>query len=235
MASDVPDRSGVEPSTGGLAWGQELAVPRRSKYTHLDNYPEYGGGEGWSSPTATTMVMEYFGVVPPRGDMDWIEAGYTDPQVAHAARSTWDHAFEGAGNWSFNTAYAASFRQLDAYTTRLRSLDDIERFIDAGIPVVTSQSFAEDELDGAGYSTAGHLMVVTGFTDDGDVVVNDPAAVSNASVRRVYDREQFEQVWLRTQRPLAGGGIGAGPGGIVYIIKPYEHDLPDAAGPDESW
>jgi hypothetical protein len=235
MASDVPDRSDVEPSTGGSAWGQELNVPRRSKYTHLDNYPEYGGGAGWSSPTATTMVMEYFGVMPPRADMDWIEAGYTDPQVAHAARSTWDHAFEGAGNWSFNTAYAASFRQLDAYTTRMRSLEDIESFIDAGIPVITSQSFTEHELDGAGYSTSGHLVVVTGFTEDGDVVVNDPAAASNSTVRRVYEREQFEHVWLRTQRPLPNGGVGSGPGGIVYVIKPHEHELPEADGPDNPW
>ncbi|WP_207782866.1 C39 family peptidase [Phytoactinopolyspora limicola] len=235
MASNIPPRTSVPPSAGGEAWGEELAVPRRSKYTHLDNYPEYGGGEGWSSPTATTMVMEYFGVMPPRSHMAWIEAGYKDPQVAHAARMTWDHAFEGAGNWPFNTAYAASFRQLDAFITRLRSLDDIERFIAAGIPVITSQSFSIDELDGAGYSTSGTLMVVVGFTDGGDVIVNDPAAESTAGVRRIYDREQFEQVWLRTRRVLPGDDVGTGSGGIVYVIKPYQHELPAPTGQDHAW
>lgn len=237
MASDVPDRLTVEPSTGGLAWGEELAVPRRSKSAHRDDYPEFGGGESWSSPAATTMVMEYFGVMPPREDMAWIDAGYTDPQVAHAARMTWDDAFEGTGNWSFNTAYAASFLKLDAFVTRLRSLEDIERFIDAGIPVTTSVSFREGELTGAGYGTAGHMMVVTGFTEDGDVIANDPAAGSNESVRRVYDRDQFEQVWLRTRRYLAGGEVASGSGGIAYIIQPYQDDLPDAelAGQSVPW
>ncbi|MEK8108537.1 hypothetical protein NKG94_33540 [Micromonospora sp. M12] len=32
--------------------------------------------------------------------------------------------------------------------TRLHSLDELERFIAAGIPVVTSQSFLASELDG---------------------------------------------------------------------------------------
>lgn len=237
MVSNVPERSTVEPSVGGLAWGEELAVPRRSKNTHGAKHPELGGSDAWSSPAATTMVMEFFGVLPPREDMGWIDAGYTDPQVAHAARMTWDDTLEGTGNWSFNTAYAASFLQLDAFVTRLRSLTDVEQLIHAGIPVATSVSFSEGELDGAGYGTAGHMMVVTGFTTDGDVIVNDPAAGSNTSVRRVYDRGQFEQVWLRTRRHLTGGKVASGPGGIAYIIKPYSDDLPDAelAGQSSPW
>ncbi|NED98175.1 peptidase C39 family protein [Phytoactinopolyspora alkaliphila] len=227
MASRVPARTEVEPSAGGIAWGEQLAVPQRSKNIHPAELEEFGGGPDWSSPAAVTMVLEYFGVVPARADMAWIEPGYTDPQVAHAAKMTWDHAFRGTGNWSFNTAYASSFPELEAFVTRLHSLDDVERLIDAGIPVVTSQSFREGELDGAGYATSGHLMVVTGFTENGDVIVNDPAARSNVSVRRVYDREQFEKVWLRTVRPLADGELGSGSGGVVYIIKPHHLDLPD--------
>ncbi|PSL06914.1 peptidase C39-like protein [Haloactinopolyspora alba] len=234
MASHVPERFAVEPSRGSIAWGTELDVPRRSQNIHSGNYPEYGGGgEVWCSPASTTMVMEYFGAGPSSTEMDWIEPGYTDPQVAHAARVTWDHAYQGAGNWPFNTAYAASSGKLDAFVTRLRSLDDLERLIAAGIPVVTSQSFTADELDGAGYGTAGHLFVVVGFTADGDVVVNDPAADSNDSVRRVYPREQFERVWLRTQRRLADGSVAGGSGGIAYVIRPYDVPLPD--GGHGSW
>ncbi|WP_051426207.1 peptidase C39 family protein [Jiangella gansuensis] len=229
MASDVPERFAVEPSEGGIAWGTELDVPRRSQNIHAGSYPEYGGGGAvWCSPASTTMVMEYYGVTPSNDDMAWIEPGYTDPQVAHAARMTWDHEYGGAGNWPFNTAYAAAVGGLDAFVTRLGSLDDVERLIAAGIPVVTSQSFRQDELDGAGYDTNGHLFVVVGFTDDGDVIVNDPASPSNETVRRVYQREQFEQVWLRTQRRTADGETAGGSGGVAYVIHPVDEALPAA-------
>jgi hypothetical protein len=227
MASRVPARQDVDTSVGGIAWGEQLAVPQRSKNIHPGDFPEFGGGSEWASPAAVTMVLEFYGVVPARADMAWIEPGYTDPQVAHAAKMTWDHTFEGAGNWSFNTAYASSFPELEAFVTRLHSLDDVERLVGAGIPVVTSLSFRQGELDGAGYGTSGHSMVVTGFTEDGDVIVNDPGARSNATVRRVYHREQFERVWLRTVRPLTEGELGSGSGGIVYIIKPHDVDLPE--------
>lgn len=234
MASNVPDRFEVAPSEGGIAWGTELDVPRRSQNIHSGNYPEYGGGgEVWCSPTSTTMVMEYYGFRPSRRDLAWIEPGYTDPQVAHAARMTWDYTYEGAGNWPFNAAYAASFLGLDGFVTRLHSLDDIERLVAAGIPVITSQSFLESELDGAGYGTAGHLFVVVGFTEDGDVIVNDPASSSNASVRHVYPREQFEEIWLRTKRYNASGNVAGGSGGVAYIIKPYWVSLPE--GGNGAW
>ena len=61
-------------------------------------------------------------------------------------------------------------------------------------------------------------MVVTGLTETGDPVVNDPAAPSNAEVRRVYDRAQFERAWL------------GGSGGIVYVIAPPATALPPSPG-----
>jgi hypothetical protein len=59
------------------------------------------------------------------------------------------------------------------YVTRLRSFTGAEEFIRAGIPLIISASFDNEQLDGAGYGTNGHLGVVAGFTDSGDVVVND--------------------------------------------------------------
>ena len=38
--------------------------------------------------------------------------------------------------------------------------------------------------------------MIVGFTDDGDVIVNDPAAPRNRGVRRTYDRGQFEDAWV---------------------------------------
>ncbi|MFD2763783.1 C39 family peptidase [Micromonospora eburnea] len=231
MSSNVPDRFTVTPSKGGIAWGVELPVPARSQMIHRGNYPEWGGGgQVWCSPTSTTMVLEYYGKVPSTEDMSWITPGYTDPQVAYAARMTWDHEYEGAGNWPFNTAYAASFPGIDARVTRMHSLDEVERFIKAGIPVITSQSFLGEELDGSNYGTSGHLFVVVGFTADGDVIVNDPASSSNAEVRNVYKREQFEQIWLRTKRYRANGTVAGGSGGIAYLIKPTNKAWPVVPG-----
>ncbi|MEH0971890.1 peptidase C39 family protein [Micromonospora sp. CPCC 205546] len=231
MSSNVPDRFTVEPSAGGIAWGKELAVPRYSQNIHTGHYPEYdGGGQAWCSPTSTTMVIEYWGRKASEEDTSWVDPTYPDPTVNHAARMVYDYQYDGAGNWPFNTAYAASFPGLEARVTRLHSLDEVERFIAAGIPVVTSQSFLASELDGAGYGTSGHLFVVVGFTAEGDVIVNDPASSSNEAVRNVYPREQFEQIWLRTKRTNASGGVSGGSGGVVYLIKPTLKPWPKVAG-----
>ncbi|MEV0879352.1 C39 family peptidase [Micromonospora echinofusca] len=231
MSSNVPDRFTVEPSAGGIAWGKELAVPRYSQNIHTGHYPEYdGGGQAWCSPTSTTMVIEYWGRKASEEDTSWVDPTYPDPTVNHAARMVYDYQYDGAGNWPFNTAYAASFPGLEARVTRLHSLDEVERFIAAGIPVVTSQSFLASELDGAGYGTSGHLFVVVGFTAEGDVIVNDPASSSNEAVRNVYKREQFEQIWLRTKRTNASGGVSGGSGGVVYLIKPTLKPWPKVAG-----
>ncbi|NES13346.1 MULTISPECIES: C39 family peptidase [Micromonospora] len=231
MSSNVPDRFTVTPSKGGIAWGTELPVPRYSQNIHRGEYPEYdNGGEAWCSPTSTEMVVEYWGRKPTAEDTAWVDPSYADPTVDHAARMTYDYEYEGAGNWPFNTAYAASFPGLDARVTRLHSLDEVERFIKAGIPVVTSQSFLAEELDGANYGTSGHLFVVVGFTADGDVIVNDPASSSDEAVRNVYKRSQFEQIWLRTKRHRANGSVAGGSGGIAYLIKPADRPWPVVPG-----
>ncbi|MEU6206178.1 C39 family peptidase [Micromonospora musae] len=231
MSSNVPDRFTVPPSAGHIAWGVELPVPRYSQNVHSGHYPEYdGGGEAWCSPTSTEMVVEYWGRQPSAADTAWVDPTYPDPTVNHAARMTYDYAYDGAGNWPFNTAYAASFPGLEGRVTRMHSLDEVERFIAAGIPVVTSQSFLASELDGANYGTSGHLFVVVGFTADGDVIVNDPASSSNDVVRNVYQREQFEQIWLRTKRINASGGVSGGSGGIAYLIKPVNKPWPRVPG-----
>ncbi len=85
-----------------------------------------------------------------------------DPQVDHSARSVFDYAYDGAGNWPFNTAYAGT-RGMDGFVTRLRSLTEAEQFIKAGIPLIASLSFKKGDLPGAGYGTNGHLMVIVGF------------------------------------------------------------------------
>ncbi|NEY34818.1 peptidase C39 family protein [Streptomyces sp. PRKS01-65] len=219
MGSDVPDRFTVPASTPGLA--RELAVPRYSQEIHKGRYPEYdNGGEAWCSPTSSQMIIEYWGGRLTEEQLAWVDPSYTDPQVCHAARYTYDHQYGGCGNWPFNTAYAATFDGLEGVVTRLGSLTDLETLIAAGIPAITSQSFRKEELTGAGYGTAGHLMTVIGFTGDGDVIANDPAAPTNEEVRRVYLRREFENIWLRTKRYNAAGKVVSGTGGVCYLFFP---------------
>jgi len=226
MTSAIPDRFTVPAGPTAGAWGIELPVPRYSQNIHAGEYPQYGGGgEAWCSPTSTEMVVEYWGRKPSKQDLSWVDPSFADPAVDHAARFTYDHDYDGTGNWPFNTAYAASFG-LNGHITRLSSLTDIEKFVKAGIPVITSQSFLASELDGAGYGTAGHIMVVVGFTENGDVIANDPASSSNDAVRNVYKRDQFANIWLRTKRVNASGGISGGPGGVAYVIAPPWKQLP---------
>ncbi|MFC5724344.1 peptidase C39 family protein [Streptomyces gamaensis] len=221
MASDLPDRFTVPPSKPGPATGRELPVPRYSQEIHKGQYPQYNnGGEAWCSPTSSQMAIEYWGRRPSRRDLSWVDPHYADPQVCHAARFTYDHQYGGCGNWPFNAAYAATYRDLQAVVTRLRSLTDAERLVRANIPVITSQSFLASELDGAGYGTAGHLMCVVGFTAAGDVIANDPNSPSDPAVRRIYRRGQFENIWLRTRRYNAQGQVKSGTGGVCYLYFP---------------
>ncbi|MER6844290.1 peptidase C39 family protein [Streptomyces platensis] len=220
MASDLPERFEVPASRPGRV-GRELVVPHYSQEIHKGQYPEYdNGGEAWCSPTSSQMIIESWGRKPTRDQLSWVNPDYADPQVCHAARHTFDYQYEGCGNWPFNAAYAATYRDLQSVVTRLASLTDVERLIHAGIPVITSQSFLKTELDGAGYGTAGHLMTIVGFTKDGDIIANDPAAPNNAAVRRVYKRRQFENIWLRTKRKNADGKVVGGSGGVCYLYFP---------------
>lgn len=205
------------PSTSrtGMTRTTELAVPSSSQMTHTGHYPQWGsGGEAWCSPTATAMVMRYFGKGPSTGSYAW--SGEGQGFVDHAARYTFDHAYDGTGNWPFNTAYAAAYGT-DSFVTRLYSLREAEAFIKAGIPLVASIAFDRGELDGSPLtSTPGHLLVIRGFRSDGAVIVNDPAGDSNREVRRTYSRAQFERAWQR------------GSGGIVYVIRPTSVPLPSS-------
>ncbi|MEU5209355.1 peptidase C39 family protein [Streptomyces sp. NPDC020742] len=222
MASDLPDRFEV-PASKPVRVGRELVVPRYSQEIHKGQYPEYdNGGEAWCSPTSSQMIIEYWGRKPTQQQLSWVDPDYADPQVCHAARYAFDYQYEGCGNWPFNAAYAATYRDLQATVARLSSLNDAERLIHTGIPLITSQSFLKTELDGAGYGTAGHLMTVIGFTQDGDVIANDPASPDDKAVRRVYRRRQFENIWLRTKRHDANGQVKSGSGGVCYLYFPVK-------------
>lgn len=200
-----------------------LAVPHYSQMIHSGQYPQYGGGgQAWCSPTSLSMILGYYRRWPTAANYAWVSKAYADPWVDHVARVVYDYGYQGAGNWPFNSAYAATMVG-DAFVTRLTNLREAERFIAAGIPLAASISFARGQLSGAPIgATSGHLVVIVGFTRTGNVVVNDPAAPTDASVQRVYDRGQFERAWLR------------GSSGTVYVVHDTAHPLP-ARGTNRNW
>lgn len=233
-ASAVPDRTTVPASTPGPATGITLAVTPYAQNIHSGQYVQYGGGgEAWCSPTSTEMVVEFWGKGPSAEQLSWVDPGYPDPSVDQAARYSYDYGYQGTGNWPFTCAYAASYG-LDAMVVRLNSLTELEVLVAAGFPVVTSQSFTLAE--NGYYASDGHLWCIIGFTDTGDVIVNDPASNSDSNVYTVYPRRMFETVWLRTSYTKADGSSGSGSGGVAYLIKPHDKALPEVVDPrNPSW
>ncbi len=174
------------------AWGLELPVPVHSQMI----YP--GGGEVWCSPTSVTMMLGYWGTK--------LGLNLADP-VPTAAKSMWDTVYDGSGNWAFNMAYASS-KGLKAYVHRLSGFAQAEGYISKGIPLALSIAWGVNELEGAHIAkSGGHLVVLRGFTKTGDVIVNDPAAKTDAGVRTVYKRSELEQAWIGHS------------GGVVYVIE----------------
>jgi hypothetical protein len=151
---------------------------------------------------------------PTASETSWVDPAFADPEVDYAARYVYDYHYQGAGNWPFNTAYAAE-RGLVSDVTQLHNLREAEPFIADGIPLVASVAWNSNKLDGGIKSTNGHLMVIGGFTATGDVIAYDPASPDNGAVRHVYDRRQFEKAWI----PASGG--------IVYVDRPAGWATPD--------
>lgn len=192
-----PDPQAYERATNTpyiAAWGKDLPVPTKSQMIYPD------GGRVWCSPVSLAMVLGYWGVA--RSIPDELVPLVYDP------------VYKGHGNWPFNTAVASLFG-LDAYVTRLYGLPQLERWIEAGIPVVASVAYQRAWLENAPIDqTGGHLLVVRGFTPAGDVIVNDPAGSSDQEVLRVYKRDQFDRAWTGHS------------GGVVYLIHPREQHIP---------
>lgn len=196
----------IAPDRG--VWRTNLAVPQPSQMVPEYKGQEYGGGgKVWCSPTSTSMVMAYWGRILRRADLD--------QKVADAARDTYDFVYEGTGNWPFNTTYAGRFG-LRAFVTRLSSMSLAEQWIKAGVPLVIALSYQKGELAGAPIeSSNGHLLVVRGFTREGDVIANDPAARTNETVQIVYRRAEIEAAWQKYSQ------------GTTYVIYPQGWPTPE--------
>jgi hypothetical protein len=183
------------PAVGG-AWGTTLPVPERAQRDVEEDAARLGGQV--CSPTCLAMVLAYHGSV------------YRTIDVARAA---FDAGAQLYGNWPCNTGAAASLlkggRGGWAAVVKMDGFDQVEWEIAAGWPVILSHRWERGDLEGAPVSRSnGHLIVVVGFTKNGDVVVNDPAAKTADTVRRVYRRRELFRTWQ-----IRGEGI-------AYLVQP---------------
>lgn len=168
-------------------WEIELDLPQRSQMI----VPEIGNII--CSPTSLSMVLEYYGHFE---------------KTEEVARGVFDNGAEIYGNWSYNVSYAGT-KDFTAYVARFTDLDQIKIMISQGKPLVASiRTKIAEELQGAPQAyPSGHLIAIRGFKiKDGVeyIIVNDPAALDNESVRREYMSHQFLNAW----------------NGVVYCVFP---------------
>jgi hypothetical protein len=193
LAFSSPVRS--RPSLPYARDAHILDVPARSQYPSAKPVLSEaeglraGSGRGWCSPASLSMIHAYHGI---------------DLPLEQTARAVFDRAYNGTGNWVFNVAYSGKIG-LRGVVAHLRNLDHAQRLVERNLPPAISYSWAPGELPGAPLPHSdGHLVVLCGFTRNGDCAINDPAA---PNVRVVYPRAAIERIWQRND-------------GIAYVVAP---------------
>jgi peptidase C39-like protein len=183
------------------AWGRVIPVPERSQML-------YPGGNALCSPTTVSMLMSYWAQRRKRPELD-----RPVPQIADAV---YDSQWQGVGNWPFNMAYAGSFPGIRAYVARLSDVSELEDWIARKIPVGLSLDY--DRLRAKGPGPNGHLVVLVGFTQQGDPIINDPG--TSEHVRKIFPRKNLVEAWACSRN-------------TVYLI--YPEDLAPAKDRFDHW
>lgn len=172
------------------AFTRRLPVPFISQHVRIEQMKG-----NICSPTSVAMVLGYHGVKVSAED---------------AATAAFDPRAKIYGNWPLNVQ-AAFERGIPGFVTRFADWDEVERSIAAGLPIIASIRDPDGQLKGTPYGrTTGHLLVICGFDQAGNVLVNDPAGRDARHGQLTYDRHQFEQAWLAQ-------------GGFAYILNSTEY------------
>ncbi|MEO6434276.1 MAG: C39 family peptidase [Tepidisphaeraceae bacterium] len=185
-----------KPTTLPANFAKDLNVPFRGQGAYENPRSLWGLT---CSPTSTSMVMNFFGVK--FTTLENCEAIY-DPQ--YGMFGNWGRAVSRAGEVG-----------LDAWLARFRNWDQVKAEIAQGNPVIASIRFRSGEVKGFLYkSTGGHLLVVRGFKENGDVIVNDPSSRDKGN-GPVYPAAEFAKAWFDN-------------GGVGYVIRKPAKAIPPA-------
>jgi hypothetical protein len=186
-------------------WGRDLDVPQLSQLSVPD-------GGRFCSATSTAMLLSYWAQELGRPELTC--------GVQQAVDGIYDIGWGGTGCWPFNTAFAGQFSGIRAIVTRFTSIKEIEEWIAKGVPVIVSLDY--NKLRARNAPSAGHLMVMRGFTPEGECILNDPATRLDLgrNARVVYSRQALEASWL----------TNPGSWGTVYLIYPDGWDTPRSRG-----
>lgn len=208
---DSARTNAVTPPPEKRAWGKYLDVPLRSQV----DFPE--GIQSWCSPTSLSMGLAHWS--------KRLGIPALDLPVPTVAAAVKDPGWPGTGNWPFNTAFAGSLPGMHACVARLNSLREVEEWIAAGSPVITSVDANQLHTPARTGGPSGHLVVVRGFTASGDVELLDPG-VAHERAARVIPRDTFDRAWSHSGRtayllwPAKGGGAippPRGSGGLTPL------------------
>lgn len=179
----------LEAAPNKAAWGTMIPVAKR-------NQGDYENGGVICSPTSLSMILNYYGEQLARPDLT--------ADVPEVAGGVFDQVWGGTGNWCFNASYAAS-RGMRSYVTRLNNIAEAEAWILAGRPLACSVSYGLLRGHGKRDPNDGHLVVLIGFTAEGDPIFNDPG--SRAQEHHTYKRADFDAAWSTSGR-------------TVYVVLP---------------
>jgi hypothetical protein len=183
-----PTEEKIEQGGEAILRGLDLPVPFLSQKTSRD---ELSGR--LCSPTSLAMVLNYHGAAC---------------AVEGTAAAAYDPAHDIYGNWPRNVQ-AAHERDVSGMLTRFGSWTSVEETLAKGRPIIASIVVEPGELRGAPYaSTDGHLIVIRGVDERGDLLVNDPAAGTAETGRLTYRRQDMERVWFENTK------------GTAYVLEP---------------
>lgn len=132
-------------------------------------------------PTCVAMVLESRGINRPT-----LEICHDVFCSRHKIHGIWPRASQ-----------AAFQHGLKSWVHRFRDMAEVAAWLKTDRPIIASIRVQEGELRGARYPKSnGHLIVITGITASGKVLVNDPYSAGPGGHEIEYEMADIETCWL---------------------------------------
>lgn len=150
------------------------------------------------SVVSTATVMDYYGV---------------DIKTAELAKIAYDKRYKMYGMW-WRAVQSAHQYGFNGVVKHFRSWEDVKEFIDKKMPVIACISVNKNDIaDDPNYETDGHVIVIIGFDENGDILCADGGFRKEEDGVLSYKRKEFEKIWF-----INSGGIG-------YLITPSKKEI----------